>query len=204
MGTEILTIPRTQTPTLPESGCWSATALDFLQPPLWQPRTAVEQDERYIQPIVYLVLLNPAGQAWCYQRKGGDGRLDGRWSCGVGGHVDAADAVGTADAPTGSSFDPTATLQHALLREAHEELGITAADLPALQLRGLVYEGLSAIGRVHLGVLYTARWLHATPPRPCADEKLVGQGFVDLAVVASDLRFELWSRLACQFLQESA
>lgn len=194
----ILTVPRTQVRSLPESGCWSASELDFLQPPLWQPRTQVEHDERYLQPIVYLVLLNPTGQAWCYQRRGGDGRLDGRWSCGVGGHVDAADA------PSGSTFDPATTLECALLREAHEELGVVAADLPSLQWRGLIYEGLSAVGRVHVGLLYTARWLHATPPVPRADEKLVGQGFMDLTTVSSDLRFELWSRLAGQFLLESA
>lgn len=200
----ILTIPRTQITPLPESGCWSAAELNFLQPLLWQPRAEVEHDEQYVQPIVYLVLLNPSGQAWCYQRKGGDGRLDGRWSCGVGGHVDAADAAHANDVSPKAAFDPTVTLQNALLREAYEELGVTVVDLPSLQLHGLVYEGLSAIGRVHVGVLYTARWLHATPPMPRADEKLVGQGFMDLAAVACDQRFELWSRLACQFLLESA
>ena len=194
----ILTIPRHQAGALLGTGCWSVSELNFLQPPLWQPRAEVEHDERFLQPIVYLVLLNPTGQVWCYQRRGGDGRLDGNWSCGVGGHVDAVDA------PSNLSFDPAATLQNALLREAHEELGVSAADLSALQLRGLIFESLSAIGRVHVGVLYTARWLHATPPEPRADEKLVGQGFKDLATLADDTRFELWSRLAGQFLLESA
>lgn len=192
----ILTIPRTQVPALPESACWGATDIDFMRPPLWQPRPSVEQDEAFLQPIVYLVLLNPGGEAWCYQRRGGDGRLDGRRSCGVGGHVDHADAEAV------NAFDPVATLEAALLREAHEELGIRAADLTSLQMRGLVYEGLTAIGRVHLGVLYTALWSKTMQPVPCADEKLVGQGFRGLAAISRDQRFEVWSRLVCQFLQE--
>ena len=90
----ILTIPRPQAPPLPGTGCWLIAALDFLQSPLWRERAEVEHDESLLQPIAYLVLLNEEGQAWCYQRAGGDGRLDGRRSCGVGGHVDFADAQG--------------------------------------------------------------------------------------------------------------
>ncbi|MBP8225570.1 MAG: hypothetical protein KAX59_05415, partial [Acidovorax sp.] len=68
------------------------------------------------------------------------------------------------------------------------------------RLRGLIYEGLSAVGRVHLGVLYTAQWLPAAPPQPRAGEKLAGLGFMPLVQVAQDARFELWSRLAAQHL----
>ncbi|OGB31845.1 MAG: hypothetical protein A3F78_03930 [Burkholderiales bacterium RIFCSPLOWO2_12_FULL_61_40] len=49
----ILTISRLQAPPLPESGCWWASNLDFMQPPLWRPRAEVEQDEGLLQPITY-------------------------------------------------------------------------------------------------------------------------------------------------------
>jgi predicted NUDIX family phosphoesterase len=191
----ILTLPRTQAPALPESGCWSIDHLRFLQvqAPLWQIRADVEHNEAYLQPIVYLLLLNPVGQVWCYQRAGGDARLDGRCSCGIGGHVDHGDQASDA------AFDAEHTLQTALLREFTEEIQVTAADLQHLRLRGLIYEGLSAVGRVHLGVLYTALW-QAAPPQPRAGEKLRGLGFMPLQAVATDLRFELWSRLAAQYL----
>ena len=190
----ILTIPRPQAPPLPGTGCWLIAALDFLQSPLWRERAEVEHDESLLQPIAYLVLLNEEGQAWCYQRAGGDGRLDGRRSCGVGGHVDFADAQ------TRTPFDAEVTLRRALLRELTEELQATAADLHALRLRGLIYEGFSAIGRVHLGVLYTAQWRNTQAPQPRPDEALQGLGFIDLTLIPADPRFELWSRLAAQRL----
>ena len=197
----ILTLPRVQAPPLPETGCWPIAALDFMQPPIWRVRAEVEHDENLLQPIAYLVLLNGEGQAWCYQRAGGDARVDGRLSCGVGGHVDAADAMAAVHAEAGTRFDADATLRRALLRELAEELQATAADLHELRLQGLIYEGLSPIGRVHLGVLYTAQWHHTEAPQPRPDEALQGLGFMDLNAIAADPRFELWSRLAAQHLQ---
>ena len=188
----ILTIPRPQAGPLPETGCWPVASLDFMQPPVWKPRAEVEHDEALLQPIVYLLLQNAAGQIWCYQRNGGDTRLDSRFSAGVGGHVDLLDAT--------TPFDPEATLRRALLRELFEELGATAADLADLRLRGLIYEGLSLIGRVHLGVLYTARWLPSEPPQPRAGEKLQGLGFMALTDIAIEPRFELWSLLTVRKL----
>lgn len=197
----ILTIPRTQAPSLPESASWPVAALDFMQPPLWRARAEVEHDETLLQPVAYLVLLNQAGQAWCYQRAGGDARVDGRLSCGVGGHVDAADEVTVVKAQAGALFDAQSTLRRALLRELTEELHATAANLHELRLQGLIYEGLSAIGRVHLGVLYTAQWRNTEAPQPRPHEALQGIGFIDLGVIAADPHFELWSRLAARQLQ---
>ena len=196
----ILTIPRTQVPSLPESGCWPVTTLDFMQPPLWRARAEVEHDENLLQPIAYLVLLDAEGQAWCYQRAGGDARVDGRMSCGVGGHVDAADAMAAVHAEAGTLFNADATLRRALLRELTEELHATAADLHELRLQGLIYEGLSPIGRVHLGVLYTAQWCHTEAPQPRTGEALQGLGFMNMDAIAVDFRFELWSRLATRHL----
>ena len=156
----ILTIPRAQAPALPQIGCWPVQDLDFLQAAVWQSRAHAEQDERYLQPIPYLLLRNASGQLWCYQRTGGDARLQGRCSCGVGGHVDRQD----------------------------------------LHLQALIYEGQSAVGRVHLGVLYTALWLPDQAPRPEAGEALQGLGFRAAHAIVNDDQFELWSRLAAQHL----
>ena len=43
--TMILTLPRTQAPLLPATGCWPVSSLAFLQPPLWRVRADVEHDE---------------------------------------------------------------------------------------------------------------------------------------------------------------
>ncbi len=190
----ILTLYRQQVPQLPESGCWNPGHWYFFTPTHWQERKRVEHNEDYLQVVTYLLLHNAAGQVWCYQRAGGDERLDGGYSCGVGGHVDYADQE------TSFPRDPQMTLHRALLREVREELGASAADMGRLRFRGLIYEGLSAVGRVHLGVLYATEWLPPQPPQPVAGEKLLGLGFRDLQEIATDPRFELWSRLAAQYL----
>lgn len=214
----ILTLPRAQAPALPESGCWPVQNLDFLQQAVWQSRASAEHDEAFLQPIPYLLLMNASGQLWCYQRTGGDTRLDGRCSCGVGGHVDWQDAQPplerhvidscqrTSDKgyrPI-SSINPLATLQHALLREVAEELGATQADLGKVTFHGLIFEGLSPVGRVHLGLLFTAPWLSAQAPQPVLGEALRGLGFQHANAIANNTQFELWSRLAAQHLTDCA
>ena len=201
----ILTIPRHQAPTLPDEGCWPVADLAFIHPPLWRERALVEHDETLLQPVAYGVLFNDAGEVWCYRRAGGDARVDGRLSCGVGGHVDAQDGLpgqppDAVPQPAVTAFDPEATLCHAWLRELAEELQADALHLVDVRLHGLVYEGQSAIGRVHLGVVFSARWVAPAPPQPPAGEALCGLGFMPLAVIVADERFELWSRLVASHL----
>jgi predicted NUDIX family phosphoesterase len=210
----ILTLPRTQAPTLPLQGCWPAQNLDFLQHAQWQDRAQAEHNEAWLQPITYLLLRNAAGHLWCYQRTGGDARLDGRCSCGVGGHVDLADAEPPFDNNTFDSMSRTsdkpyrpisplnsqATLRRALLRELSEELGASEADLRDLRFQGLIYEGLTAVGRVHLGLLFTAQWRPDLPPQPVAGEALLALSFRPASAIVHNDQFELWSRLAAQSL----
>ncbi len=208
----VLTLPRAHTPPLPESGFWTLDNLDFLQHAHWQDRAQAEHNEVWLQPIAYLLLRNAAGHIWCYQRTGGDARLDGRCSCGVGGHVDLADAeppfyhnpIDSSSCPSDmpyrpiSPLNPLATLRHTLLRELTEELGAHEADVRDLCFQGLIYEGLSAVGRVHLGVMFTAQWLPAQVPQPVAGESLLGLGFRPAIDIANNQKFELWSRMAAQ------
>lgn len=210
----ILTLPRTHAPVLPPSGCWAESDLDFLQHAQWQSRAQAEHDEAWLQPIAYLLLQNASGHIWCYQRTGGDTRLHGRCSCGVGGHVDFQDAKPADEYNEFDSclrlpnklykpnqpFNPQATLKRTLLREVAEELGAHATDLQNLHQQALIYEAHSAVGRVHLGVLYTALWRHEHAPQPVAGEALQGLGFRPAKDIAHNDQFELWSRLAAQHL----
>jgi len=68
---------------------WAEIAL----PLDWQfrPRAAVEEDEAWLQLIPYVVLRDERGAVWAYARRGGDGRLLGRRSVGVGGHIEESD-----------------------------------------------------------------------------------------------------------------
>ncbi|AGX87066.1 NUDIX domain-containing protein [Candidatus Symbiobacter mobilis] len=188
----IYTIDKTRIPTLPHGAApLPPEVWDWLAPPVWRERSEVEHDERILQPIVYLVLLDGQHRAWCYQRRGGDARLDTLRSCGVGGHVDREDA-GNAATP----LDVRQTLHNALLRELAEELGAAPHDICDLHPYGWIYEDSTPVGRVHLGVLYRATWCAAMEPTPSHGEKLAALGFHAMEEIAQDLRFEGWSRLA--------
>lgn len=189
---QILAIPHAQTPALPLEGCWAWQDFAAFPAPVWRERAEIEQDESLLQLIPYVVLRNSAGELWCYARSGGDARLDGRWSCGVGGHVEEIDLAA----------DLRQTLAHTARREMLEELGITNDKLPELNACALIYEGHSAIGRVHLGVLYIADWADRHPPEPPPHEALTPIAFISPGAIADDPRFELWSRLAARFSAE--
>lgn len=186
----ILTLPRARCGPLPDAGAWRWEAAAGRADAVWLPRPRAEVDEGHLQLVPYLLLLDVRGAAWCYRRAGGDARVLGRVSCGLGGHVERQDARG----------DLAATLRAALARELAEELGpADAATLVAHGPRGWLYEHRSAIGRVHLGVIFTARWPHAHPPRPL-EPALQALGFRPLDALAADPDCELWSRLAAGFV----
>ena len=60
-----------------------------------KPREIVEQDPDFQQPIMYAYVTDNQGKFLVYQREQtgnySDGRLTGKVSCGIGGHVIAAD-----------------------------------------------------------------------------------------------------------------
>jgi len=196
---DILTVPRDRLPPLPIEAVWAPDDLSWLDAGEWRERAAAEHDESRLQPIVYLLLRNASGAVWCYARVEGDARLLGRHSCGLGGHIDRADAK--RGAPT---ID---TLNRSLCRELEEELGPTAfagiASWPTYP-QALIYEEHSAVGRVHIGLLYCAEWSADHDPQPMHGEALAAVGFHSLEAIVDDSRFELWSRLCARWLLAQA
>lgn len=190
---EILVIPRDAFQRLPSAGAWVWQSEQAPGSLAWLPRSEAEEDESHLQIIPYAVIENPAGQVWCYRRSGGDVRLVERLSCGVGGHVDRTD----------HAADFRATVGAALRREIAEELGWTLSPDLRLEPTCWIYEGLSPIGRVHLGLVFELIWPHPKPPVPAAGENLESLGFLDRAAIHGDTRFELWSQLALQGIEAS-
>lgn len=185
---EVLVFPRRQFVDLPEKGIWPLDGMPTEY--AWRERDLVENDDAWLQPIPYLLIRSPEDHVWCYRRIGGDTRLSDRRSCGVGGHVERCD----------ERADLASTLSAACAREAAEEL----ADVCALGTpvpSAWLYEGLSPIGRVHIGIVYLADWLEAIEPEVAPDESLDVIGFLPLETIASDERFELWSRLAASYVR---
>jgi len=149
----------------------------------YEPRAAMEIDPAFKQIIPYLVLRD--GQRYFLMQRtaaGGDARLHGRYSIGVGGHLNPGDGG----------------LLGGLRREWDEEL--VADFVPDFRLLALLNDDTTPVGAVHLGAVYLAD----ADGRSVAireTDKLTG-GFADPAEVAGVAdRLETWSALAFEFLE---
>ena len=149
----------------------------------YELRAAMEIDPAFKQIIPYLVLRD--GQRYFLMQRtaaGGDTRLHGRYSIGVGGHLNPGDGG----------------LIGGLRREWDEEL--VADFVPDFRLVALLNDDTTPVGAVHLGAVYVA----GADGRSVAireTDKLTG-GFADPAEVAGVAdRLETWSALAFEFLE---
>ncbi len=148
----------------------------------FEPRAAMERDPRFKQVIPYLVLRD--GTRYFLMRRtraGGDERLHDRYSIGVGGHLNPGDV----------------DLAGGLAREWSEEL--SADFVPEFRILGLLNDDRTAVGRVHLGVVYVAD----AAGRPVAvreTDKLEGRFEAPDALVAVYDQMESWSQLVFDFV----
>ena len=106
------------------------------------PRPDMEQDPGYRQIIPY-VAVTRGGEVFATRRlnAGGEARLHGKLSLGVGGHIERADD-GTREG----------ILMRALEREVGEEVAVE--NMIALTPLGVINETDDEVSRVHLGFLF--------------------------------------------------
>ncbi len=152
----------------------------------FRPRSAMEADETWKQVIPYPVLRD--GDAWFLMRRtkaGGDARLHDRYSIGVGGHVNPEDGGLDGD------------LMAALRREWLEELAVDF--VPEFRFVGLLNDDSTAVGRVHVGLVYEAD-AAGRPVTIRETDKLSGAFVPAAEVEAVADRLETWSLLAFEFL----
>jgi predicted NUDIX family phosphoesterase len=152
----------------------------------YERRAEMERDPSFKQIIPYLVLRD-GDRYFLMQRTtaGGDARLHGLYSIGVGGHLNPGDGG----------------VLGGLAREWHEEL--VADFLPEFRLVALLNDDTTPVGAVHLGAVYVAD----VAGRPVAireTDKLRGRFADPVEVAAVVERMETWSRLAFEFLQSRA
>jgi predicted NUDIX family phosphoesterase len=148
----------------------------------YESRDRMERDPTFKQVIPYLVLRD-GPRIFLMQRTtaGGDPRLHGRYSIGVGGHINPGDGG----------------LLGGLRREWAEEL--VARFVPEFRLVGLLNDDTTEVGAVHLGAVYVAD----AAGRPVAireADKLSGAFVTEREVAAIADRLETWSRLVFEFL----
>ncbi|MEM8884588.1 MAG: NUDIX domain-containing protein [Planctomycetota bacterium] len=141
------------------------------------PRAAVEEDPSLQQIIPYAIVVRGDEVFRFRRRAGGEARLNGLSSIGVGGHVNPPDAKDV--------------VHDALRRELEEELHIPAER--TVELLGLLNDDSTAVGAVHVGVV--ARVDVGSGDVRVREEETMEGSFVDRATLLGEPRdsFETWS-----------
>lgn len=154
---------------------------------LFLPRIEAEDDPSYKQLIPYC-LFRCRGKILHYRRGSGvgEGRLLGKRSVGIGGHISEEDA--------GSSDHP---YEVGMRREIAEEIeiGATARD----SILGLINDDQTEVGRVHLGVVHL---FELDEPHVSSREGSIAEiGFAAHAELAQLYdEFETWSQICLDHL----
>ena len=149
------------------------------------------------QPIAYCIIAHKESRkVFAYQRSSKTGeysekRLMGKWSWGIGGHIDKIDADGT---------DP---IHSSMLREVEEEIHISHHDEPIVL--GYINDDRSDVGQVHFGILFLL-WTTDDGVRQ-NDKEIAWGGYKslgELEAISTDRETEVetWSEIALEPLQQ--
>lgn len=107
------------------------------------PRPDAENDPTHKQIIPYVVLCED-DMVFVTRRlkKGGESRLHGLLSLGVGGHINPE-----------ADGDGSDVLNRGMMREISEEVNV--ASMGKLTPRGIINDDTNEVGSVHLGLFFT-------------------------------------------------
>ena len=145
-------------------------------------RPAAEEDPSYKQIIPYVVLTQK-GRVFSTRRlnKGGESRLHGKLSIGIGGHINPVDET-----------DRRSVLMKGLERELEEEVYIQRRG--ELVPRGFINDDGNGVGAVHLGLCFSMEVEGEVSVKET--EKLSG-GWMSLQELRGEFdNMETWSQIA--------
>ena len=163
-------------------------------------RGDAEKDPSHKQPIGYALIINPkTKEVFAYQRSSkdknyGEKRLQGKWSWGVGGHIEPFDVkIANAENHTLKHVDEC-NLEHpkipskprlksrgkiqgffdsengnpireSMLREVIEEELELIGEIKSSSVLGYVNDDSNDVGKVHFGILYLIEFEGQVKPR---------------------------------------
>lgn len=156
-------------------------------------RTWAEQDSSFKQIIPYTVMVHGDNVLLLQRKKaGGEARLHGKLSIGVGGHINPVDGV-----------EGASVVEEGCRRELGEELCIDTAY--TLEAKGAINDESGDVGSVHFGLVYVARC--ETADVAIRETDVLSGSFVSrdelkrLAATEGE-RFETWSSLIIDCLDD--
>lgn len=160
-------------------------------------RGDLEFDSTHKHPIPYVFIVNPEKElVYAYQRSSNkteayESRLHGKWSCGVGGHVEQVDA------------EHKNPIRVCLEREVAEEVKMNG-KISSVSLLGYINQS-DPVGLVHFGLLYVLE-TDADEVSPADKEmkqgKLMTLSELEEICRSPDCTLEGWSQIAMQPLKE--
>lgn len=157
-------------------------------------RGDAENNPAYKQPIPYAV-IRKGDDFFTYKRLGGGGeeRLHGKMSLGVGGHMNQV--------PEAKDF--ASVLAENLQRELNEELVIKGGDEMTIRTVGLINDDANDVGKVHIGVLAMIDLPLSAQVEVREKDKLEGKWLKIDALSEDEVyqRLESWSAFAVDTLQ---
>lgn len=170
----------------------------------FRDRDTLEDDPSWKQIIPYVVLVGSGccDPVFVYRRgkAGAEGRLHGKLSIGLGGHVNITDREPPRCLPLGTTINRPNPIIHAVMRELMEEVEIISTYRTSLPV-GLLYDPSTPVGSVHLGVVYITQLEHGHI-RPLEPE-IAEAGFVPLAWTRDNFdEFEDWSKLLLTYMHQ--
>lgn len=177
--------------------------------PFMMPRDLCETDERYLQIIPYVHIVNEHGEYFSYERgsAGNEARLHAKRSIGLGGHIDN---------PVTATLDDLIAVEAA--RELEEEVGLVVDKqtlLDALNHAIIIRQTSTAVDRVHLGIAFGIN-VHSSELKKLEEGVIVNPLWLSARMVymhwmlkdlvkADTLKweFEIWSQVVLQEMLET-
>lgn len=153
-------------------------------------RGDMEEDSTFKQLISYCLLENEKGEILVYERLsgGGEERLHGQSSIGVGGHMN--DVMGA------DSINEV--LRVNAQRELEEEVGLAKEDSQNMEYLGFINDDNNEVGKVHMGIVF--KITVSTTDVEAKETDTLRIKWVEKCSIESYDDFETWSALILQDL----
>ncbi|WP_186335611.1 NUDIX domain-containing protein [Staphylococcus xylosus] len=154
-------------------------------------RGDMEEDPTFKQLISYCILENENDELLVYERLsgGGEARLHGQSSIGVGGHMN--------DVKGAESINEV--LRVNAQRELEEEVGLSESKSQNLAYIGFINDDTNEVGEVHLGVVFK---IHVNSNDVQAMETdTLRIKWIDQSKIEDYDEFETWSALILQAIK---